>query len=128
MSKHRDADWADAQQRCRLSVEVMAMAKELGLNPRSLIKNIPNRSEPWKLPVKDWVQNMYFKRFGNRTPHSSRHEEAHPLTHKENQSLLTSAAARADTQPAAPPPNLLREAENELFRKADHGEVDEVPF
>ena len=38
------------------------MAKEMGLNPRSLIKNIPSRTEPWKLPVKDWIREMYQKR------------------------------------------------------------------
>ncbi len=38
------------------------MAKELGLNPRSLIKNIPNKSEPWKAPVNAWVREMYAKR------------------------------------------------------------------
>ena len=35
------------------------MAKEMGLNPKSLIKNIPNPKEQWKLPVKDWIHEMY---------------------------------------------------------------------
>jgi len=38
------------------------MAKELGLNPRSLIKNIPNKAEPWKAPVNAWVREMYERR------------------------------------------------------------------
>lgn len=38
------------------------MAKEMGLNPKSLIKNIPNKSEIWKAPVKDWIHDMYDKR------------------------------------------------------------------
>jgi hypothetical protein len=33
--------WAEAQRRCRLSDEALRMARELGLNPSSLIKNIP---------------------------------------------------------------------------------------
>jgi hypothetical protein len=37
------------------------MAKELGLNPRNLIKNIPNRREPWKAPVQDWIRDLYRK-------------------------------------------------------------------
>lgn len=45
------AQWKDAQVRCKLSNEAMKMAKEMGLNPLSLIKNIPNRSEQWKAPV-----------------------------------------------------------------------------
>ena len=38
------------------------MAKEMGLNPLSLLKNIPSRQEPWKAPVEDWVREMYAKR------------------------------------------------------------------
>ena len=38
------------------------MAKELGLNPRSLIKNIPNKAELWKAPVHVWVREMYERR------------------------------------------------------------------
>ena len=36
--------WAEAQRRCRLSGEAVRMAKELGIGPRSLIKNIPART------------------------------------------------------------------------------------
>jgi hypothetical protein len=45
--RRREADWAEAKRRCRLNAETLRMAKELGLNPRSLIKNIPNKSQPW---------------------------------------------------------------------------------
>ena len=37
--------WAEAKKKCRLNNEDIALAKRLGLNPRSLIKNIPNKSE-----------------------------------------------------------------------------------
>lgn len=38
------------------------MAKEMGLNPKSLIRNISNKKEMWKAPVKDWIHDMYEKR------------------------------------------------------------------
>jgi len=38
------------------------MAKELGLNPKSLIKNIPNKNQSWKKPVYLWIREMYWKR------------------------------------------------------------------
>jgi hypothetical protein len=38
--------WAEAQRRCRLSDEAVRIAKELGIGPRSLIKNIPARTKP----------------------------------------------------------------------------------
>lgn len=53
--------WAEAKKRCRLGEEDIRMAKEMGLNPKSLIKNIPSKSEPWKAPVKDWIRDMYKK-------------------------------------------------------------------
>ncbi|HYV01309.1 MAG TPA: hypothetical protein VEM93_03080 [Actinomycetota bacterium] len=58
----RERMWAEARRRCRLSPEGLAMAKELGLNPRTLIKNIPSRSEPWKAPVEEWVRDLYARR------------------------------------------------------------------
>jgi hypothetical protein len=40
------------------------MAKELGMSPRSLLKNIPSPQQRWKQPVKEWVRACYEKRFG----------------------------------------------------------------
>jgi hypothetical protein len=60
--KKREADWAEAKRRCGLADETLAMAKELGLNPRSLIKNISSRSEPWKAPVAVWIRELHRKR------------------------------------------------------------------
>lgn len=54
--------WQEAKKRCRLNNEDIALAKRLGLNPKSLIKNIPNKSEPWKAPVKDWLHEIDAKR------------------------------------------------------------------
>ena len=57
--KKGKVDWAEAQRRCRLSDEEVRMAKEVGMSPRSLTSNMPNRAEPWKAPVKDWIRNLY---------------------------------------------------------------------
>jgi len=43
--RDREAAWAEARGRCRLSVEALRMARELGLNPRSLLRNIPSPQE-----------------------------------------------------------------------------------
>ena len=56
------AEWEDAKKKCKLNAEILRMAKEMGLNPRSLIKNIPNKSEQWKAPVSVWIEDMYEKR------------------------------------------------------------------
>ena len=56
--------WHEARRRCKLNDEEIQMAKEMGLNPKSLIKNIPNKNEQWKDSVKIWVRDMYEDRFG----------------------------------------------------------------
>ena len=64
MASHnnKDVEWAEAKKKCRLNEETVKMAKEMGLNPRSLIKNIPSKSEQWKAPVSIWIHELYQKR------------------------------------------------------------------
>ncbi len=73
--KH-DPQWAKAKNVCRLNMEDIRMAKELGIPPKSLIKNQPSPSERWKLPVKQWIRELYEKRFGRKT--SAPGEKAQP--------------------------------------------------
>jgi hypothetical protein len=77
----RDADWAEAKRCCRLTAEEVHMAKELGISPRSLIKNIPSPSQPWKAPVKDWVRELYFEKQEKAAKKKSRRQDelAHDL-------------------------------------------------
>jgi hypothetical protein len=51
-----------------LSDEALRMAKDLGLNPSSLIRNIPSPKQPWKAPVEEWVRGMYRRRNGSAPP------------------------------------------------------------
>ena len=54
--------WQDAKKKCRLNDDDIALAKRLGLNPNSLVKNIPSKSEPWKAPVSYWLHEIDEKR------------------------------------------------------------------
>ncbi len=58
----KEAEWAEAKKKCRLNEETIQMAKEMGLSPRSLIKNIPSKTQRWKAPVHVWIQEMYQER------------------------------------------------------------------
>src|SRR5690554_5060259 len=58
----RDAEWKEAKKLCRMNEETVKMAKEMGLNPRSLIKNIPNKTQLWKAPVHVWIRDIYEER------------------------------------------------------------------
>ena len=46
---YSDELWKQAKTKCRLNMEEIELAKKLGIDPKSLIKNIPNKSEPGKL-------------------------------------------------------------------------------
>jgi len=61
----KQTQWAEAKKKCRLNEETIRMAKEMGLNPISLIKNISNKSQQWKAPVHVWIREMYQKRREN---------------------------------------------------------------
>jgi hypothetical protein len=61
-----DPQWAKTKTVCRLNIEDIRMAKELGLSPQSLRKNRPSPSQPWKQPVKEWIHELYEKRFGRK--------------------------------------------------------------
>lgn len=56
--------WAEAKKKCRLNAATIQMAKELGMSPKSLLKNIPGKNDQWKTPVKVWIQDLYEEKFG----------------------------------------------------------------
>ena len=60
--KAHSPQWAHAKKVCRLNMEDIRMAKELGLSPKSLMKNVPDSSQQWKAPVRDWIRDLYEKR------------------------------------------------------------------
>ena len=68
MNQKDNSAWEEARRRCRLSAEEIRMAKELGFQPKSLIKNIPSPSQLWKAPVSEWVRDLYQKKIGSRKP------------------------------------------------------------
>ena len=55
---YSEQQWQKAKRLCRLGDEDIQLARRLGLNPRSLIKNIPSKSEPWKAPVSEWLHDI----------------------------------------------------------------------
>src|SRR5436190_10928173 len=68
MNHPKDDAWKEAKRRCRLNEEDVRMAKELGFQPKSLIKNIPDPSQKWKAPVNEWIRSLYEEKFGARKP------------------------------------------------------------
>ena len=60
--------WIDARKRHHLSHAHIQMARELGLNPTKLGKIDNHRQEPWKLPLPEFIEHLYFKRYGKQRP------------------------------------------------------------
>jgi hypothetical protein len=44
------------------------MARELGLNPRKFGGIANYKQEPWKEPLPQFIEHLYFKRFGKAAP------------------------------------------------------------
>src|SRR2546425_9510281 len=61
-------EWIDARRRRHLSHSQVQMARELGMNPAKLGKIDNHKQEPWKAPLPQFIEQLYFKRFGRTAP------------------------------------------------------------
>jgi len=61
-------DWIKARERHRLSHAHVQMARELGMNPRKLGKLDNHDQEPWKAPLPQFIERLYFRSFGRERP------------------------------------------------------------
>jgi len=62
--------WIDARKRHHLSHAHVQMARELGLNPKKLGQKDNHRQEPWKIPLRQFIEHLYRNRFGKERPDS----------------------------------------------------------
>jgi hypothetical protein len=60
--------WIEARERYRLSHAHIQMARELGLSPKKFGGLANTRQEPWKLPLPEFIEELYFKHFNRRRP------------------------------------------------------------
>ena len=56
--------WIDARKRHKLTNAQIQMARELGMNPKKFGKLDNQRQEQWKLPLGQFIEECYLKRFG----------------------------------------------------------------
>lgn len=68
--------WIEARKRFHLTDTQIQMARELGLNPLKFGKLANTRQEPWKAPLPEFIENIYFKRFHKTRPDNVRSIEA----------------------------------------------------
>ena len=60
--------WITARKHHHLSHTHVQMARELGMNPKALGKIDNADQEPWKLPLRAFIESLYHKRFGKDRP------------------------------------------------------------
>jgi hypothetical protein len=60
--------WIDARNRHHLSHAQVQMARELGMNPEKLGKIDNHKQEPWKVPLPQFIEELYLKQFGKTAP------------------------------------------------------------
>jgi len=64
----KDQIWINARKQYHLTDMHIQMARELGLNPKKFGKLSNHKQEPWKLPLPDFIEDIYFKRFKKERP------------------------------------------------------------
>jgi len=60
--------WVDARKKFHLSHAQVQMARELGFNPKKLGKLANHKQEPWKMPLPQFIEHLYRKRYGMDRP------------------------------------------------------------
>ena len=60
--------WMEARRRFRLSDAHIQMARELGLNPKKLGGLANTKQEPWKAPLPEYIEELYFEHFKKNRP------------------------------------------------------------
>ena len=64
--------WIDARKKYHLSHSHIQMARELGLNPKKFGSLGNTNQQPWKLPLPEYIEEIYFKHFKKRQPDNIR--------------------------------------------------------
>lgn len=64
--------WIEARKRYHLSHAHIQMARELGLNPKKFGSLANTKQEPWKLPLPEYIEELYFKHFKKNRPDNVR--------------------------------------------------------
>ena len=64
--------WIAARATYNLSHMQIQMARELGMNPEKFGSLANHKQEPWKLPLPEFIEECYARRFGRDAPEDCR--------------------------------------------------------
>ena len=97
-------DWVEARKRFHLSHAHVQMARELAMNPRKLGKLDNHDQEPWKAPLPQFIEHLYFKRFGRERPEVVMSIEERARMQDAKKSARNEARRRARAEGGERPP------------------------
>lgn len=92
------------------------MARELGLNPKKFGGYANHQQESWKMPLSDYLEHLYQKRFGRRAP-----EQTLSLEENFAQQQRKKQESKERKQADAPKPAAAAAVEQPIYD-------DEIPF
>jgi hypothetical protein len=102
--------WIEARKRFHLSHAQVQMARELGLNPKKFGKLANQKQEPWKAPLPQFIEHLYWKRFRRERPEvvmsieeKARDERRKKLARKEARRAAPANRTRDGAAPAESP-------------------------
>lgn len=100
--------WIEARRRYHLSDAQVQMARELGLNPHKFGKLANERQEPWKKPLPEFIEEIYYKRFRRKQPDVVRSIEDIVQTQREKKAEQKARQAKSEgktTETDSPDPS-----------------------
>jgi hypothetical protein len=65
---HKFQPWINARKKYLLSHAQIQMARELGFSPKRFGSMSRTKDQPWKLPLAEFIESQYEKRFGKTQP------------------------------------------------------------
>ena len=106
----KDQIWIDVLKQFRLSNAHIQMARELGMNPKRFGKLANHKQALWKLPLPDFIEDLYCKRF----------KKGYPEVVKSVEQIVKERSRKCEEQKR-------RKAESKPF-KQENGKIDEISF
>ena len=101
---HDLQQWIEACKRFHLSHAHVQMARELGMNPKKLGKLDNHDQEPWKAPLPQFIEHLYFRSFGRARPEVVMSVEERARAKDAKRTARKEARRRARTEGDEPPP------------------------
>jgi hypothetical protein len=111
--------WIEARKRFHLSHAQVQMARELGMNPRTLGSLDNHKQERWKAPLPIFIEQLYRKRFGKSQPDrvTSIEERAKEIAEKKAQRReLRQQATSLPKKTAGSPQDEANLAQGSMFK------------